>query len=151
VDWGLARVLDQPEGEQTTAERPVRLGEASGTPATALGKVVGTPAFMAPEQAQGRHDRVGPASDGFALGAMLYAVLTGKAPYSGADQAEVLRQAERAEVVPARKRKPAVPRALEAVCSRALAGAVEERYGSVRMLAEEVQRFLADERVQAYP
>jgi tetratricopeptide (TPR) repeat protein/tRNA A-37 threonylcarbamoyl transferase component Bud32 len=148
VDWGLARVMDQPTGEQTTAERPVELGSGSATAPTQMGQVVGTPAYMPPEQAEGRHDRVGMASDVFALGGTLYALLTGAAPYSGAD---VLAKARRGEVVPARQRNASVPAALEAVCQKAMANRPENRYPKAQVLAEEVQRWLAGEPVTAWP
>jgi serine/threonine-protein kinase len=147
VDWGLARVLDQPSSEQTTAERPVLLGLGSTTEPTEMGRVVGTPAYMPPEQADGRTDRLGPHSDVFALGATLYALLTGQPPYAGAD---VLALAYRGDVVPARQRKRSVPAALEAVCARAMARRRQDRYPTARALAQEVQRFLADEPVEAY-
>jgi tetratricopeptide (TPR) repeat protein len=145
VDWGLARTLDQPDGEQTTAQRPVQAG--SGTTSTEMGQVVGTPAYMPPEQAEGRLDLLGPSSDVFSMGATLYCLLTGQAPYTGR---EAMVQARRADVVPARQRKRSVPAALEAVCGKAMAKRAEERYGSAKALAEEVQRFLADEPVSAY-
>jgi tetratricopeptide (TPR) repeat protein/tRNA A-37 threonylcarbamoyl transferase component Bud32 len=145
VDWGLARLFETREGEQTTADQPVLAG--SGTVATRMGQVVGTPAFMPPEQAAARLDRVGPHSDVFSLGATLYTLLTGTAPYTGTD---ALGQAVRAEVVPARQRKASVPPALEAVCARAMAVKPGERYPSASALAEDVQRWLADEPVSAY-
>jgi tetratricopeptide (TPR) repeat protein/tRNA A-37 threonylcarbamoyl transferase component Bud32 len=148
VDWGLARVMDQPASEQTTAERPMQLGSGSGTAPTEMGQVVGTPAYMPPEQAEGRLDCVGVASDVFSLGATLYNLLTGQAPYSGED---VLAQARRAEVVPARQRKASVPVALEAVCQKAMARKPEDRYLRAQALAEEVQRWLAGEPVLAWP
>jgi serine/threonine-protein kinase len=147
VDWGLARVLALPEG-QTAAERPLLLGSADGSTPTELGQAVGTPAYMPPEQARGEHDRVGVASDVFALGATLYGLLTGEAPYSGPD---ALEQARKGAVLPARQRNRRVPAALEAVCARAMAGRPEDRYGTAQALAEEVQRWLADEPVSAYP
>jgi tetratricopeptide (TPR) repeat protein/tRNA A-37 threonylcarbamoyl transferase component Bud32 len=148
VDWGLARVLDQPESQDTVAERPVQLGAGSGSTPTEMGQVVGTPAFMPPEQAQGQHDRVGIASDVFALGATLYTLLTGQAPY---DRQDVLAQAARGEVMPARQRKRSVPAALEAVCHKAMAKQPEDRYHTARVLAKEVQRWLAGEPVEAWP
>jgi serine/threonine-protein kinase len=148
VDWGLARMLDRADGEQTTAERPVPGGAGSGTAATEMGQVVGTPAYMPPEQAAGRHDQLGTASDVFALGATLYCLLTGTAPYSGPD---VLAQAARVEFVPVGQRQASLPAALAAVCGKAMAARPQERYATARVLAEEVGRFLADEPVQAYP
>jgi tetratricopeptide (TPR) repeat protein/tRNA A-37 threonylcarbamoyl transferase component Bud32 len=147
VDWGLARLLDQTAGEETTAERPMQLGSGSGTAATQMGQVVGTAAYMPPEQAEGQLDRVGTASDVFSLGGTLYTLLTGQAPYSGED---MLGQARRATVLPARQRKASVPVALDAVCSKAMARRPENRYPTARALAEEMQRWLADEPVQAY-
>jgi tetratricopeptide (TPR) repeat protein len=148
VDWGLARVMDQPASEQTTAERPMQLGSGSGTAPTEMGQVVGTPAYMPPEQAEGQLDCMGVASDVFALGATLYCLLTGQAPYSGPD---VLAQARRANVVPARQRNSSVPVGLEAVCQKAMAKQPEDRYATARALADEVQRWLAGEPVLAWP
>jgi serine/threonine-protein kinase len=147
VDWGLARVLDQHEGDATAAARPLPLSVDTSSAATVAGQVIGTPAFMAPEQARGEHDRVGLASDVFALGATLYCLLTGQAPYAGRD---ILAQAVRADVAPARQHKQSVPAALEAVCRKAMAVGPEQRYRTAQALAEDMQRFLADEPVSAY-
>jgi serine/threonine-protein kinase len=146
VDWGLAKALDQAHGTETVAERPVPSGSGSST-ATQMGQAVGTAGFMPPEQATGRLDELAPASDVFALGATLYAVLTGRAPYRGRDAKS---QAQKAEVMPARQRKRSVPAALEAVCAKAMAASPEERYADARKLAEEVRRWLADEPLDAY-
>src|SRR5262249_4292700 len=146
VDWGLARILDQPEGELTAAERPVQVGR-DGAALTEVGRAIGTAAYMPPEQARGESDRVGTASAVCGLGATLCCLLTGKPPYDGPD---ALEQACRGEVVPARQRKRSVPAALEAVCLKAMAKRPEERYPSPRTLAEEVQRWLADEPVLAH-
>jgi tetratricopeptide (TPR) repeat protein/tRNA A-37 threonylcarbamoyl transferase component Bud32 len=148
VDWGLARMTGQSTGEETTAERPLYLGSGSATTPTEMGQVVGTPAYMPPEQAEGRLDCVGVASDVFALGGMLYCLLTGQAPYSGS---EVVVQARRGDVVPARKRKVSVPAELEAVCQKAMAKRPEERYATASALAADMQRWLADEPVTAWP
>jgi serine/threonine-protein kinase len=147
VDWGLARMLDSPEEDHTIGERPVLPGSGIRRSATVMGQAVGTPAFMPPEQAHGRLERVSVASDVFSLGGTLYAVLTGQPPYQGED---LLEQACGARVVPARQRKRSVPAALEAVCARAMEKRPEDRYESARAVAEEVQRWLADEPVQAY-
>jgi tRNA A-37 threonylcarbamoyl transferase component Bud32 len=147
VDWGLAKVIDQPDPEQTKPERPILAGTGSGSAPTQIGSVVGTPAFMPPEQAHGQLDQMGPRSDVFSLGATLYCLLTGHPPYSGSD---VLIQAATAEAVPARQRKRSVPAALEALCIKAMAKKPEDRYPTAKALAEEVQRWLADEPVHAY-
>jgi serine/threonine-protein kinase len=147
VDWGLARVLNGPKPEPPAEDNPVRLGSGGGLAPTEMGQAVGTPAFMPPEQAEGRLDRIGAGSDVFALGATLYCILTGQAPYSGQD---VLGQARRAEMIPARQQKRSVPAALEAVCQKAMAKVPEDRYLTARALMEEVKRWLADEPLFAY-
>jgi serine/threonine-protein kinase len=116
VDWGLAKPVGRPEGADGSAEGTLRPASASGSAPTQLGSVIGTPAFMPPEQAAGRLDQLGPASDVYSLGATLYCLLTGQAPVTGADRAAVLRQVQRGEFPPPRQVKGAVPRALEAVC-----------------------------------
>src|SRR5262249_28855320 len=145
-DWGLAKTLEQAKGTPTRPQRPVSLGSGSAT-ATEMGQVVGTPAFMAPEQACGLLDQVGPASDVFSLGATLYCLLTGQPPYAGR---EAWIQAGMGEMVPARQRKAAVPAALEAVCARAMAARPGDRYPAARGLARDVERWLADEPVSAF-
>jgi serine/threonine-protein kinase len=131
-----------PGGEGKIAE-----GEGSDTVVTEMGQVIGTAGYMSPEQAAGRPDQVGPSSDIFSLGATLYCLLTGHAPYTGP---EALIHAAMGEWVPARQRKGSTPAALEAVCARAMAAKPEERYGTAKALAEDVERFLADEPVSAY-
>jgi serine/threonine-protein kinase len=147
VDWGLARLLEEPDAERTTADRPIVAGASLRESATEMGQVIGTPAYMPPEQAEGILDRMGPQSDVFALGATLYSLLTGQPPYHGDD---ALGQARRAEWVPARQRNRSVPAALDAICRKAMARRPEDRYASARDLSEEVQRYLADEPVAAH-
>ncbi len=145
VDWGLARPVADAEG-QTAAARPVATSQHST--ATEQGEVLGTPSYMPPEQAHGRPADMGRYSDVFALGATLYALLTGKPPYAGDD---ALAQAAACDIVPPRQRNARVPRALEAVCLKALAAKPEQRYATARQLGDEVRRWLADEPVDAYP
>jgi serine/threonine-protein kinase len=147
VDWGLARLLAQTDAEATTAGSPVRVSAGGGSTATELGQVLGTPAYMPPEQASGKHDEVGIASDVFALGATLYCLLTGAPPYQGHD---AIIQAAMGEVVPARQRKASVPAALESICAKAMAARPAERYRTAGSLAADVQRWLAGEPVSAY-
>src|SRR5205823_4931364 len=96
VDWGLAKasgVASAPRVNSEGSESIERFGGANATPLagddpTAVGSVLGTPAYMPPEQAEGRVDELGPASDIYSLGAILYAILTGKPPVSGHNLAE---------------------------------------------------------------
>ena len=111
---------------------------------------MGTPAYMSPEQAAGRWDEIGPASDIYGLGATLYTLLTGHPPIEGRDTAELLRKAQRGEWLAPRQVNPDVPPALDAVCRKAMALAASERYATALELAADVERWLADEPVAAY-
>src|SRR5262249_10958474 len=129
VDWGLAKVLGRPEGESAGEE--VTLRPSSGEELeTVAGAVVGTPAYMSPEQAAGRPDLLSPASDLYSLGATLYALLTGQAPLRGNDPGELLRRASRGEWVPPRRVKKGVPAALDAICRKAMALKPQDRYAT---------------------
>jgi serine/threonine-protein kinase len=147
VDWGLAKAFDQPMTPDSV-ELPIHPSSTT-TQATILGQAVGTPAFMPPEQASGRIDQIGPPSDVYALGATLYNLLTGDAPFSGS-ASEVLRLVQTHSFLPPRRVNRLVPRPLEAIVLRAMAFRPEERYASVTELAQEVERWLADEPVRAY-
>jgi serine/threonine protein kinase len=116
---------------------------------TEVGKAMGTPAFMAPEQADGRWDDVGPAADIYSLGATLYAILAGKAPFRG-DAHEILEKVKRGEATPIHEHKPNVPPALVAICQKAMALKAADRYASALELANDVERWLADEPVDVY-
>ena len=157
LDWGFAKVLDPASRERPRPEE----GEAGPAPVgpaveaapghTVPGQVVGTPAYMAPEQAAGRADRIDRRTDVYGLGAILYELLTGRPPFAGAGAADVLRQVRAAAPPRPRQVWAGVPRALEAVCLRALAREPDGRYAAAGELAREVQRWLADEPVAAYP
>src|SRR5262249_13519345 len=129
---------------------PVQLGPGRPGVHTIEGQVLGTRAYMAPEQAAGRSDLVDRHTDVYGLGAMLYEILSGRPPFAGSDKMEVLRQVR--EETPPRPRQlwPAVPPALEAVCLQALAPQPSAPYASAADLARDVQRWLADEPVSAY-
>ena len=149
VDWGLAKFLggtdeDPPVDGADTARRVTAGGNE-----TEVGSILGTPAFMSPEQAAGRVNALGPATDVYALGATLHAVLTGRPPLSGA-LTEVLARVRTGEWAPPRQVLPAVPAALEAVCLKGTALAPEQRYPSAVALGADVERWLADEPVTAY-
>ena len=106
--------------------------------------------YMSPEQAAGRLDRLGPASDVYSLGATLYSLLTGRPPVEDRDVGSVLQQVQRGDFPPPRQVNAAVPPALEAICLKAMALRPEDRYASARALADDVEHWLADEPVAAY-
>src|SRR5260370_42054864 len=108
----------------------------------AAGQVVGTPALMSPEQAAGRLDELGPASDVYGLGATLYALLTGRTPFAGARD-DVVERVRRGEFVPPRLVKPGVPPALDAVCRKAMALRPDHRYPAALDLAADLEPRLA--------
>ncbi len=158
VDWGLAKPLGQ-AGEAAHGSEdlpPLELPEValepqsgSGSAPTQMGSAVGTPAFMSPEQAAGRLDQLGPASDVYSLGATLFMLLTGRAPQADDDLGIVIQRVQRGEFPRPREVKPVVPKALEAICLKAMALAPANRYPSARKLAEDIEAWLADEPVTA--
>jgi tetratricopeptide (TPR) repeat protein len=150
VDWGLAKAVGRAAGDGGAAEGPLQPASASGPAATQVGSALGTPQYMSPEQAAGRLDQLGPSSDVYSLGATLYCLLTGKAPFEGRDVGEVLRQVQRGEFPPPRQVQRAVPPALEAVCLKAMALRPEGRYATPRALVADVEKWLADEPVSAW-
>jgi WD40 repeat protein len=151
VDWGLAKVIGRPEGSAGSAEGTLRPASGSGVGATVPGAALGTPAYMSPEQAAGELDRLGPASDVYSLGATLYTLLTGRAPFTDPDPLVVQQQVVRGEFPPPRQIRQGVPHALEAICLKAMALRPEDRYSSPRALADDLEHWLADEPVAALP
>ncbi len=132
-DFGLARRL---EGED-------RL--------TWTGTAVGTPSYMAPEQASGTSGPVGPAADVYGLGAVLYELLTGRPPFRGGTALETFRQVLADQPVPPSRLNPRVPRDLETVCLRCLQKEPPRRYPSAAALAEDLRRYLLGQVVTARP
>jgi formylglycine-generating enzyme required for sulfatase activity len=131
TDFGLVKRLDMPGQTQT-------------------GPVMGTPSYMAPEQA-GPSGEVGPAADVYALGAILYELLTGRPPFKAARPMDTVFQVLYADPVPVRQLQPKVPRDLETICHKCLEKEPHRRYGSAAALAADLVRFLAAEPVQARP
>lgn len=158
VDWGLAKTTESrpasaaglAESVGMTDERPLQ-PKSSDSAATVAGSTLGTPQYMSPEQAEGRLDLLGPASDVYSLGATLYCLLTGQPPVEGTDVAEILRKVVRGEFAAPRQVQAGVSRPLEAICLKALALKPRDRYAAPRQLADDIEHWLADERVSAWP
>jgi PAS domain S-box-containing protein len=146
LDWGLAKLLGQLEANETDPTSP-DYPEDPGL--TVQGEVVGTPAYMAPEQAEGRLDLIDHRTDIFGLGAILYEILTGRPPFTGSNTIEVVHKAIRGNLVPPREFWPEVPVGLEEICLKATAKNPDERYASAADLAHEVQRWQEVQRRKA--
>jgi tetratricopeptide (TPR) repeat protein/tRNA A-37 threonylcarbamoyl transferase component Bud32 len=149
IDWGLAKATGrrEPPGPGSAVEEALTPPSGSGLAPT-IG-VLGSPAYMSPEQAAGATGSLGRATDVYGLGAILYALLTGEPPVAGATTDELLDGARRGAIRPPRSLNPNVPRALQAVCLKALATDLVDRYPTAEALAAEVEHWLADEPVEA--
>ncbi len=138
-DFGLARRL---AGD----------GSSGGVSAqTQSGDVLGTPGYMAPEQAAGNSKDVGPAADVYALGAILYECLAGRPPFEGRTAVETLHRLLQEDPEPPARLRPGLPRDLETVCLKCLEKDPAKRYASARALADDLRSFLAGEPIQARP
>jgi signal transduction histidine kinase/tRNA A-37 threonylcarbamoyl transferase component Bud32 len=144
VDWGLAKVLRR-RPERETDSPPVVPDDAEhDAERTLQGQFIGTPLYMAPEQAAGQPELIDGRTDVYGLGAILYQILTGRPPFTGSTTDEVLRKVREDQPVAPRDLGAGVPPALEAACLRALAKLPAARHGSAGELAEDVRRWLAE-------
>jgi serine/threonine protein kinase len=133
TDFGLAKHLDAGEGLLRSEQ------------------VLGTPNYMAPEQAQGHASLIGPATDIYALGAILYELLTGRPPFVGGHPKEVMLQVMAMEPMPVRRAQPGVPLDMATICMKCLEKQPKNRYATAGELAEELRRYLSGEPIRARP
>lgn len=140
TDFGLAKRLGS---DLSPAEDPWSL--------TLSGQVLGSPNYLPPEQAEGRHARVGPPSDVYSLGAILYHLLTGRPPFQGESLTTLLRQVVETAPVAPRLLNPGIPRDLETICLKCLEKDARKRYPTAQDVADELERFLQDLPIQARP
>jgi PAS domain S-box-containing protein len=149
LDWGLAKRLDSQEDSTDAEDFPPDGLDDAELEETVYGDVIGTPAYMAPEQAAGRLDLIDHRVDIFGLGAMLYEILTGEAPFGDKQLMQAIRKSQRGVIVPPHRFWPEVPPALEAACLRALAREPADRFAVASDLAREVQIWQETERRKA--
>jgi eukaryotic-like serine/threonine-protein kinase len=150
VDWGLAKAMGR-RGEFASPEEHT-LVPSSGTSSseTLPGSAIGTPAFMSPEQSEGRLDDIGPASDIYSLGATLYVLLTGKEPFQSSIVGVILGKVQTGDFVSPRALDRTVPAPLNAICLKAMSLRPADRYPSCAALASDLEHWLADEPVSAF-
>ena len=141
VDWGIAKLMDEPAGEPEGIEsdNPGVLDLSLTRP----GSAVGTPQYMSPEQAAGELGRVDAASDIYGLGATLYCLLVGHAPFPSGDVAEVLHRVGHGVFPAPRRLRRSIDARLEAICLKAMALKPEDRHATVLELAGEIEVWLA--------
>ncbi|MBY0521885.1 MAG: protein kinase [Gemmataceae bacterium] len=133
TDFGLAKQIEQESGQ------------------TRSGAILGTPSYMAPEQAGGRIHEVGPLTDVYSLGAILYELLTGRPPFRAATAVDTVLQVLGQEPVAPTRLNPKVPRDLETICLKCLQKEAHKRYGSAQALADDLRRFINNEPIAARP
>ena len=158
VDWGFAKVVDRPEPARADGEPSLHPSSASDVQPTEAGALVGTIAYMSPEQAEGFLDAIDRRADVYAIGATLYYLLTGRPQVEAGDVVDQIRRIKtgaiprprQAAKAPDARVKLDIPKPLEAICAKAMALKPDDRYATAAELAEDLKKFLAREPVMAY-
>jgi serine/threonine protein kinase len=145
TDFGLAKQIRTEDPSAEGGVPPARAYQ------TQTGEILGTPSYMAPEQAEGRIKEIGPAADVYALGAILYECLTGRPPFRGETTLDTLEQVRTQEPVPPSRLQPRLPRDLGTICLKALTKSPARRYGTAAELADDLRRFLDGRPITARP
>jgi len=147
LDWGMAKLCDEPDERAQDSNARLELGDLN---LTLEGSLCGTPLYMSPEQVSGRISEVDQRSDVWSLGVVLYTILSGRSPFSGASLLEIVSLVSAGKYLPLRAIDARIPPELAAVVERALARDKLARYPSARELARDVQAYQAGMRVAAY-
>jgi PAS domain S-box-containing protein len=147
LDWGLAKLIDRSDGEADHTR--IGIEDTTNSDLTVYGQTIGTPAYMAPEQAEGLLSEIGCHTDIYGLGAILYEILTGRAPFSGSNTFDVLRKVREDPPVRPHEFWKEVPLGVEDICMRALAKRPNDRFASATELAKAVESWQETERREA--
>ncbi len=147
LDWGIAKACAaEPGGEAGDSRAAVSVD----CDETNHGTVVGTPAYMSPEQARGEVSSIGPQTDVYGLGAILFEILTGRAPHAEWAPGRIVHAVSHLDARRPISVNKGAPRALDAICARAMARSAADRYASASDLVNDIQRWMADESVSVY-